>query len=411
MIDRYLLLDWVSLLDDLPSAVLQTNRAGEIIYANKSAESLLDYWKISLGESLPAHLLPWVADVIERNMCGQTYSVEDRTYWFTACYVEEQQRINIYIEDITRRQKLEKTIETLRTHSILKQLPTLEAFKKHLARKIMAAKRNHYLIGLFIIELEDLQQLTGRFGHYIGDVLLNMIAERLINFVPLNSIITRILGNDFAVAIPNLKEVFEIETMVEELREHLRVPFIAKGYRLAITTTVGVAIAPVHDEDPDKIIKKARIAVQSARAQRQVHKGFYDETLEDQFERHEYLAKELIYALNKHQLKIFYEPRISLKSGNIIGAEALLRWEHERLGLITPTHFIPIAEENGLIHEIGLWVLESVFAQLDSWSRKGFGCVEISVNLSPLQFMGEGLEKTFDFFYNKYSPLIKINGC
>lgn len=407
MIDKYRLIDWMSLLEELPHPIIQADVEGKIIYANKATQMLFDYWKVKTGDLLPAQLLAWLATITEKEIYTHTSTIENKTYEFVACYVKEQQRINLYIKDITFQKKLERTIETLRANQTLKKLPNMTEFEDHLKKMIKETIQTKYLVGVFIIELDQFLELTTRFGHYVGEVLLNLVAERLISFLPENAMIARLVGNEFAVAIPGLKGIFETETLVEELRENLRIPYVAKGYRLAITTTVGVSVAPLHDQEPEKLIKKARIAIKAIKLPREEHKGFYNESLVEQFQYQEFMAKELIHAITKNQFKIFYEPRVSLKTQCVIGAEALLRWEHERLGVVSPSLFIPIAEEQGLIHEIGLWVLESVFHQLERWSEDGFPIMEISVNLSPLQFMGKGLEETFDYFYELNPKLLK----
>lgn len=408
MMEKYRLIDWVSLLEELPQPIIQADVGGKIIYANKATQALLDYWGISVGELLPVQILTWLIKIKERQINSYTYTIENKTYEIVVRYIEKQQRINLYLKDITFTKKLEKTIEAIRANQTLKKLPSAEKFEAHLREMISETLQTKYLVGVFIIELDQFLELTTRFGHYVGEVLLNLVAERLTSFLPENSIITRLVGNEFAVAIPGLKGIFEAETIIEELRENMRIPYVAKGYRLAITTSVGVSVAPLHDKNPENLIKKARMAIKAIKQPREEHKGFYNQSLVEQFEFHEYMEKELVHAISKNQFKLFYEPRVCLKTKCVIGAEALLRWEHEQLGLVSPSLFIPIAEEQGLIHEIGLWVLESVFYQLKRWSEQGFPTIEVSVNLSPLQFIGNGLEETFDYFYKLDAKFLKF---
>ena len=291
--------------------------------------------------------------------------------------------------------------DRLADHDMLTGLPNRRKFRGELAGVLQRTQPSR-ACALLHIDLDRFKQVNDTLGHRVGDRLLCAVAERLTNTlssaeatgwpgnpeqdhrVPLS----RISGNGFAVLLPNLhnlKKVDNAESIARRLVSSLSAPFNIDGHELFVTASIGIAVAPGDGPDADTLLKHAEMAMYQAKQRRGSYEFFSGEMNAHVIERHT-LESQLRRATERGEFTLFYQPKVDIATQRITGAEALIRWKHPELGFVPPGRFIPIAEETGLIVEIGQWVLRTACMQLKAWLDAGLGPLSIAVNVSSAQF-------------------------
>lgn len=260
-----------------------------------------------------------------------------------------------------------------------------------LKRSVNEAKRNNKMVAVMFFDLDDFKKVNDTLGHDIGDKLLIEAANRLIRVTRAGDTVGRLGGDEFIILLSDLTSVYEAQVIAEKLLEQFRSPLSIESRKLLLTTSIGIALYPDNGETPQTILQNADTAMYRAKELGRNTYSFFTKELNEKVTRRLNLEEQLHNALNKEELEVFYQPIISLKNGEITGAEALLRWNNSELGPISPEEFIPIAEQLGLINTIGNYVLSHSFSQLKEWQKNACNDFTLSVNLSPLQFRSEQL--------------------
>ena len=270
----------------------------------------------------------------------------------------------------------------------LTDLPNRFLFRDRVKQALEYANRSNSLLAIMFIDLDDFKGINDSLGHIFGDEVLKYVGGILTGCVRSYDTIARFGGDEFVVLITEAETPFKIISEATEMSnrilEHIARPFTLNDREIYITPSIGIAVYPRDGRNYDDLLKNADSAMYRAKEKGRGNFEFYQAVYNaDALERFE-LRNELRNALERNEFRLNYQPRINCRTGMPIGAEVLLRWDHPRLGMISPTRFIPIAEETGLIEPIGYWVLETACKQNRAWLDSGHD-IDISVNLSPVQ--------------------------
>ncbi len=279
-------------------------------------------------------------------------------------------------------QKLDSFIHYIEDYDNLTGLPNRKLFKSHLKKEISAAKAQ--LITVFVIDIDGFQNLNTSEGNDVGDQVLRAIAQSLSSYVNNFTFLARLGNDEFAIFQRNAAADIPSYSTAQEILSRVSQPYSHISADLHITASIGISLYPVDGDNANQIIASAYTALQQAKRKSNSYQ-FYSSEITAALQRRAKLASELRNALDKDQLLLYYQPRIDWRSGEIVGAECLVRWQHPELGMVSPADFIPIAEETGLIIPIGEWILRTACQQNKSWQRAGLKPFPVAVNLSVRQ--------------------------
>ncbi|HZC96681.1 MAG TPA: EAL domain-containing protein, partial [Bradyrhizobium sp.] len=287
---------------------------------------------------------------------------------------------------ITEWEQAQAQISHMARHDALTNLPNRTLFREELEQALSRVKPADQL-AVLCLDLDHFKDINDSLGHPIGDALLKEVGRRLKASVGEHDTVARLGGDEFAILQDAVGGDDDVKALVARIYQALRTPFDCHGHQLSSDASIGIAIAPRHGSDLFGLLKSADLAMYAAKAAgRRTHR-FFDPAMEKQANLRRELESELRTALAKGGFEIHYQPLVDLRSDEVTGCEALLRWRHPVRGMISPADFIPVAEETGLIEEIGQWVLRTACAEAASWPAH----VRIAVNVSPIQFKSETL--------------------
>lgn len=304
-----------------------------------------------------------------------------------------QQSIWIFT-DINEKKMAEEQARFLTYHDQLTGLPNRSLFRDRLNQAITVAKRDNTKINLIAIDLDHFKTINDTLGHSVGDQLLIEVSKRMKETIREADTICRTGGDEFLLLIPNLSETDYCAAVLSKLTDQLNTVYHIKNTKLTVTISAGIAVFPDDGMDLETLQKKADTALYQAKgAGRNTYRFFDLDMNKEAFERL-IIYSDLTHTLASGQFELHYQPQTEIASGSLIGVEALLRWRHPTAGYISPAHFIPIAEENGLIIPIGEWVLNEACRAAASWQHQGLSNIGVAVNLSALQFKQGGIEST-----------------
>ncbi|QIE29523.1 bifunctional diguanylate cyclase/phosphodiesterase [Caballeronia sp. SBC2] len=292
----------------------------------------------------------------------------------------------IMLTDITERKKSERQIKYLATHDLLTGLPNRAVFNDRMHEAIRHARRTGSGLAVVFIDLDRFKYVNDSFGHSIGDALLLTVAGALLQGVRAGDIVTRLGGDEFAVLLTELQHArTDGLAHAESLFARFASPFTAGQLELTISASLGIALYPDDGQTPEDLLIHADTAMYRAKEAGRSSIRFYDVEMSRQAIARAALGTALRHALDRGEFELHYQPQVRISDCVPIGIEALIRWRHPEHGMISPAHFIPIAEETGLIAAIGEWVLHAACRQNQAWHAAGLLQLPISVNLSALQ--------------------------
>jgi len=285
-----------------------------------------------------------------------------------------------------RRSHLDQVTRSHSAYDQLTQLPDRMLFNQQLVRSIAVAKEQDTMLGVAFLDLDRFKNINDTLGHEVGDCLLQQVAIRLKSCLRGYDVVARWGGDEFTLLLSNLLSAEDITNIAERLLQRLSAPFQVQGEELYVTASLGIALAPYDGEDGQTLLRNADAAMYQAKAKGRNNYQVYFEEINADARNQLNLETDLRRAVDNGELFLCYQPQVDLLSGQWIGLEALVRWQHPTLGLIPPAKFIPIAEETGLIEPIGHWVLQEACAQYGAWQKMGMPKFRLAVNLSPHQF-------------------------
>ncbi len=267
----------------------------------------------------------------------------------------------------------------------LTRLPNRVLFEDRLRQALEAARRTRHKVAVLFIDLDRFKQINDTLGHNVGDVLLVQLARRFEGCLRASDTLARRGGDEFMLVLPEIVETSQVAQVANRLHEMLRMPFLVNGQELFLSASIGASIFPDDGEDANTLQRNADVAMYRAKTTLRNSFQFFEPGINRMALERLQLESHLRRALERNEFVLFYQPKVD-RAGRLSGAEALIRWQHPTQGTTLPGHFIPLAEELGLIVPIGEWCLQEVSRQLQEWRQKGLPLVPVAVNISAIQF-------------------------
>ncbi|MDP4089417.1 MAG: EAL domain-containing protein [Bacillota bacterium] len=299
---------------------------------------------------------------------------------------------NIMADAMTK-VEVEKEMNYLAYYDALTGLPNRTLLNNRLEQAIQLAGRIEKYVGVIFLDLDGFKGVNDTIGHDCGDNLLKQVGERLANCTRKYDTVARFGGDEFLIMIPQASRVEDIEAAAKKVMEAFRSPVVINEQEFFISTSAGIAVFPQDGEDGNTLIKNADLAMYHAKNNGKGQYVFCSTGMKDNVLKRMTLTNSLYRALERNELVLYYQPQVSLKTKEIIGLEALIRWDHPELGRIPPNEFIPIAEQTGLINSIGEWVIRTACRQNKAWQDMGLKPLKMAVNISVEQFRSGSLLK------------------
>jgi diguanylate cyclase (GGDEF)-like protein len=284
-------------------------------------------------------------------------------------------------EDVTKRKRAEERVTHLAHYDALTDLPNRTQFHERLEHELVRIREGEQLAVLYI-DIDEFKSVNDTLGHLIGDELLKAVAVSLSGCSRGDDFVARLGGDEFAVVQTAVKSEADVVELVTRIFDAIRMPYECLGHQVTTDASIGVALAPQHGGDLDQLLKNADLAMYAAKASGRRTSRFFEPEMDARVKARRILEMDLRQAITEGGLEVYYQPCVSLANNEITGCEALLRWRHPERGMIPPSEFIPVAEETGLISELGKWVLTTAWLEAATWP----GHIKLAVNVSPIQF-------------------------
>lgn len=297
----------------------------------------------------------------------------------------EEEVAAAFIRDISDLKRLQEDMRHHAAHDSLTGLLNRWMFTQHLDHALTRAQRSAQVVGVLLLDLNDFKIINDTYGHAVGDLVLVEVARRLRAGLRAMDVLGRLGGDEFIVLLPELTAPEQAQQVADKLHRALAAPWEIHNHAITVDASIGIACAPNDAQDGQTLIRYADMAMYEAKRQRQTHSVYYQPRMNQQLIERKRLYDRLQRAIESEELNLYYQPQVDVRSGAIVGVEALLRWTDAELGVIAPDRFIPVAVSTGLIFPLGAWVLETACRQIAAWAAQGLG-LRVSVNLSAQQF-------------------------
>jgi diguanylate cyclase (GGDEF)-like protein/PAS domain S-box-containing protein len=407
------------LLEAVGQPVIATDLEGKVIYWNRGAQELYGW---SAGEALgrnlrdltvPDSLLDQAEEIRSELRAGRTWSGEMLLRRKDGSHVpilgtatpifDERGTLAGMIgvsTDISERKALEAELERRASHDLLTSLPNRHAFVDRLGIALRRTKRRKSSkVGVLFMDLDGFKTINDSLGHEAGDKLLVAVAERLKNRVRPEDVLARFGGDEFAVLLESVEDPSDAIRVAQRIAQSLREPFAVNDHQVGVSTSVGITLGTAQaNDDPEGMLREADAAMYRAKEQGPGRYAVFDPAMQTRARKRLELEADLRRALEQEEFALYYQPEVSLHNGSMVGFEALLRWQHPEWGLLTPSAFVPLAEETDLIGPVGRWVLEEACQQAKRWEEEHppASPMTMEVNLSSKQLTRRGLARTVE---------------
>jgi diguanylate cyclase (GGDEF)-like protein/PAS domain S-box-containing protein len=395
------------IVESFPGGIAVFDKDQRLILCNKKQKQLMDYpdelfangpltreqlyrFNANRGEYGPGDVEEQVRTRLERALKGEPHTYERQRP--NGTYVEVRGTplgdggfVTTYL-DITDRKRDQETIGRLAHHDVLTGLPNRALFQERIRLGLARVKRGD-TFALHCLDLDRFKSVNDTLGHPAGDALLKVVAQRLKNTVRDTDTVARLGGDEFAVIQVAPKTIEEVEQVARRIIAELSEPFVLGENTVSIGASIGIAIAPSDGSDAEQLMMNADMALYRTKSAGRGTFGFFEQTMHERLQTRHQIAMGLREAIANSKFELHYQPIVNVKSRKIVGCEALIRWSHPERGLIPASEFIPIAEECGLIGQIGDWVLKTACAEAKQWPDD----IWVAVNVSAAQFRGQDL--------------------
>lgn len=402
-------------VEQSPVAVMITDTQGRIEYINDTFVSVTGYARDEVIGKTPALLKSGRTSAETYRVLWSTIgqgdewegellnSKRDGALYWVYTKISPVRNSNGYIthylavqEDITLRREQEEKIVFQAQYDALTGLPNRVLALDRLSQTIHTAKREMQMVALMFIDLDDFKKINDSLGHHIGDELLIQASHRLCQAVRNEDTVARYGGDEFLVIIGDLSEIADSRTIVDKILDKFAPPFTVSGYDLVVTPSIGLAIYPNDGEDPTTLMRNADLAMYQAKDQGRNTYQFFTQEIHDYSLKRLEMERHLHHALERDEMRVFYQPLMETENRRMVGAEALIRWENATIGWVMPDRFIEIAEHTGLICPIGDWILTESCRQVQRWQTQSHRKLHLSVNISPRQFQAKCIVKSVE---------------
>jgi diguanylate cyclase (GGDEF)-like protein len=370
------------LVSQSPHPVLRISNAGQLLFANAPAAPILRSWGAAIGDHVPAS---WQVVVRGALTGGHPHSLElavdESVFMLTVVPLADLGYVNVYGQDVSQDRRKAALIEHMALHDDLTGLPNRAALRERLDAVIQRPQTTTDA-ALILLDLEGLEPIRALFGHSVNDQLLVEAGRRLDGLVGRNDMIAALGANHFAILLGAVEGEAGAIAATSALTDRLSAPFEVEHHRLQLGVRAGISLVGHAGDSPADALKRADLAKHRDGAEPEAAYNFYRPELERAMREEHQLEAELRLAIGTSQIEVWFQPKVGLADGRIIGAEALARWRHPTRGMVSPERFIPIAEQTGMIRELGEQVLQNACRTAAAWPNQD---LHIAVNLSALQ--------------------------
>ena len=382
-----------------PNILFSIDNKNKIVYSNQQAKHVATELSLipdELSKLLPKHFNDIrlacskdsnIAKDIESEYLGSIY------LW-TFSFFHEQNVVHCYARDITERKEAQEEILRQANFDSLTGLPNRQLALDRLEQAITRAHRQKHLVCVMFIDLDRFKTVNDSFGHGVGDQLLVEVARLLSNCIREGDTVARLGGDEFLIILDGVKEAIDSEPIAEHILELLNKPFVFETNEFFVGASIGITIYPDDGEAPQLLLRNADTAMYQAKEHGRNNFHYFTQELNDKAKLRVKMESSLRHAIENNEIYIEYQPQTSAQTGKLVGAEALVRWNNPELGLISPDTFIPLAEDTGLIIEIGEWILKTACQDLEKWQKQTSVPLRIAINLSSRQFRSSTLLDT-----------------
>ena len=393
-----------------PSAVMICDAEGLIEYVNPAFERTSGHQLQDIEGKTPFEIEIYnrtddsVAGVLNKITTGLTWSGETQSrkktgeaYWenvFFSPIHNDEGEISHYLavkEDITLRRQQEEQLARQAYYDPLTELPNRMLAFERLRQAMVRADRNDHMVAVIFIDLDHFKAINDTLGHGYGDQLLKAAGNRLKNCIRSEDTVARLGGDEFLVLLTDVTRIERTQPIIDKIIACFNRSFEVSGHELYVTASLGVAVYPNDSKEVSDLLRNADTAMYHAKDKGRNRFNFFTEEMNAEAHERLNIEFELRNALERNELFLEYQPIVDGYSGHVVGFEALARWNSPRFGSVPPDKFIPIAEETGLIHEIGSWVINTACATLQQFREQGFERLRVAVNVSSKQFQDFGL--------------------
>ncbi len=395
----------VDILESISDAFFALDDQWHFTYLNQQAERLLQakrdtLLKHDLNEMLP-NLADWFKGAMERTMAEKVLVTCEGHYellgkWLEAHIYPANEGISVYFRDITERKQVEERLNYLANYDGLTDLPNRTLLLDRFEQALTRAPWHKRSVAVLFCDLDRFKVVNDTLGHHVGDQLLKTIALRIVDCVRDGDTVSRLGGDEFVVLLTDLAKPEDVYKISQQILERVAKPLTLEDHEVYVSASIGICLFPEDGEDPNVLLKNADIAMYRAKQQGKNNYQMYSRVLDAKTADRLTLESSLRHAIENGELSAHYQPQVDLKSNQIIGAEALVRWQHPEMGMMSPADFLPIAEETGLIASIDHWVLRCACKQNRYWRDLGFPPMRVAVNLSDRLFHQPDLVQMVD---------------
>lgn len=308
--------------------------------------------------------------------------------------VKLAQALGLHLYMAVMQRRVEDTIRHQASHDLLTGLPNRLLFSDRLSLMLANIHQHREMLAVIFIDLDGFKNINDTLGHAVGDELLQKVAKRLKKCLREKDTVARWGGDEFTILLSSIASAEDATNVAQKILDEMSIPFNFAGREFYVKASIGIALGPYDGEDAETLLKNADAAMYRAKQQGRNNYQMYTQAIGNKALERLILENNLYKALQKEEFLLHYQPQVDLRTGEIMGMEALIRWQSTDKGLIPPNHFIPLAEETGLICPIGEWVIRTACAQNKIWQELGLPPIRVAVNLSGRQFLQQDLVRT-----------------
>lgn len=366
-----------------------TALSGQSIKILNSGQNVVQLWDSLWAAVTSGH--DWQGEVINKRRDGTYFIVKQSIKPIFDVSGHVARYISSH-EDVTELRENEKLMLHIATHDNLTDLPNRVFLNDHILAAIARAQRSNTLSAVMFFDLDRFKQVNDSLGHAVGDELLIAVAQRIRHCMRDGDTLARIGGDEFTAVLPGISRPEEAQQVAQRILLEMSRPFnLGSGAEINTSTSIGISLYPTDGHDPGALMRHADAAMYVSKDSGRNSFTFFTQAINDRIQSRAIIESELRLAIKNNEFEVYYQPQTNIISGETIGFEALVRWNHPVNGVMAPGYFIDIAEESGLIHEMGKWVLMSVCKQIQDWVSAGYSNFKISVNISAKQFTSTSL--------------------